>query len=115
MDVNYNDGEWHPAPRGKWPVHPKSVVQWVLRSEMPGSQHYRPWTPATGEAEVVMGEDSIIAFRVVKEHKEPREYWVTVCNGYTHAHQTKAAAQTYCDRNTGAEMFLVREVMDGAE
>lgn len=73
--VDYNDGNWHGWNGGECPVHPDSVVEYV-------------WVGSCGP---VVEEESanmvcwkgykgsfIAAFRVVKEHKEPREFWIDV-------------------------------------
>ena len=68
MEVNYNDGKWHGWNGGDCPVHPETVVEAFCSVE---KEYFDPdyadefdWsTPG--------------AFRVVKEYKEPREFWVT--------------------------------------
>ena len=65
--ANYNDGLWHGWNGGECPVHPEAVVEVLLRS---GCED--------GPANVVDWDhkyDPVIAFRVIKEHKEPREFW----------------------------------------
>lgn len=75
--TNYNDGKWHGWNGGECPVHPMTVVKLVV------------WAGSEGGGTGVSGgeagdfcwsnEDTpIIAFRVVKEHREPREWWVNV-------------------------------------
>lgn len=74
--INYNDGEWHRHCGSVMPdgVHPESIV--MVRMLDPGSawnygsDYARKWK--WGD----YGSDTIIAFRVVKEHKEPREFWI---------------------------------------
>ena len=67
--TNYNDGKWHGWNGGECPVHPKTVVE-VLFGDGSGA----------GEKENAssfgwMVHPIPVAFRVVKEHKEPREFW----------------------------------------
>jgi hypothetical protein len=65
--TNYNDGKWHGWNGGECPVHPDSVGDITYfdgvryRSTRLGQYDWK--TP--------------LMFRVVKEHKEPREFWVT--------------------------------------
>lgn len=72
--TNYNDGKWHGWNGGKCPVHPKSEVEIQTYGDDGGC--------ATDVASSFLwgGEDvygnRIIAFRVIEEHKEPREFWV---------------------------------------
>ena len=75
--TNYNDGKWHGWNGGECPVHPKSRIQ-VVRGNHEGAHsvtwpanefHQCNWTD-------VGKSHSIIAFRVVKEHREPREWWL---------------------------------------
>ena len=66
--TNYNDGEWHRWDGGECPVHPESVVEVLCERHGILSDHLADnvyWRIGT----------SIIAFRVTKEHKEPREFW----------------------------------------
>lgn len=64
--TNYNDGKWHGWNGGECPVHPKTRVsgmeeggaRWVADAED------CDWPSFRG------------AFRVVKEHREPREFWI---------------------------------------
>lgn len=76
--VNYNDGKWHGWNGGECPVHPETVVEVRWRSD---------FAAQTGQAgkfnsasQWSWEEDNtnrIVAFRVIKEHREPREFWVT--------------------------------------
>ena len=71
--TNYNDGLWHGWNGGECPVHPNSVVEAVwtacggaVRSEQREARKFAWGANAS----------KIIAFRVVKEYREPREFWV---------------------------------------
>ena len=71
--TDYNDGNWHGWNGGECPVHPKSVVEYITATD--GESTY-------GEVEArrlswVDDEDGwiVVAFRVVKEYREPRECW----------------------------------------
>jgi len=74
--VNYNDGEWHGWNGGDCPVHPRSQVEIVWRStESENPLHIRQDSAVSLCFEGnIFGK--IIAFRVVKEHREPREVWL---------------------------------------
>lgn len=68
--TNYNDGKWHGWNGGECPVHPETVVDFIAGSgnmssmwrEMTARQI--SWTTHTG------------CFRVIKEHKPAREWWI---------------------------------------
>lgn len=73
--TNYNDGKWHGWNGGECPVHPCSMVEGMyLRDGDPA-----PESPITDDAYdfdwCYDGKNRLIAFRVIKEHKEPREFW----------------------------------------
>lgn len=75
MTINYNDGNWHGWNGGECPVHPKSKVEVVIRDpeglirSNAGYVQLLRW-------EYLEGYPNIIAFRVVKEHREPRDFWL---------------------------------------
>lgn len=69
--TDYNDGKIHGWNGGECPVHPKTVVEY--------------WTRSNGRSEECGGDLNwthceriydIIAFRVVKEYREPKTIWV---------------------------------------
>ena len=70
--INYNDGNWHGWNGGECPVHPKSMVEATgyegARKSTTAFSNYTsglfPWDNFRG------------AFRVVKEYREPREFWI---------------------------------------
>ena len=68
--TNYNDGKIHGWNGGDCPVHPESVVEfWMrnggVRNAVAGDLSWRH-----------VGIAEIIAFRVVKQHIEPKTIWV---------------------------------------
>lgn len=65
--TNYNDGKWHGWNGGECPVHPETIVIAQHGSRETLAAKYFNWKPE--------GDFDIIAFRVIKEHKEPREFW----------------------------------------
>ena len=75
--TNYNDGNWHGWNGGGCPVHLRSLVEGMyLRDGEPASE-----SPVTDDASdfdwLYDGKNRLIAFRVIKEHKEPLEFWVS--------------------------------------
>ena len=51
------------------------------------------------------------AYRVKLEPPKPREWWLTICDGYIHVHSAPIAARIYTDHNTRVETVHVREVL----
>ena len=70
--TNYNDGKWHGWNGGECPVHPKSKVNtfFIHNGLVPSTQ-------GDGTISDACRQDwsCVIAFRVVKEYREPRERW----------------------------------------
>lgn len=82
---NYNDGNWWGWNGGECPVHPKTVVE-VLFDDGSGAKeinadtiswNYPPAQP--------------VAFRVIREHREPRVWWRVG----KHLHETEEKAQAF--------------------
>lgn len=93
--TNYNDGKWHGHNGGECPVHPETVVHAVY-------QNTHSFGEITGKAVDVAWDHPIIAFRVIKEHKQPREFWIH-------------AGQIYMSKPKkihGEEIIHVREVTE---
>lgn len=67
--MKYEIGKWYPREVGKdVGLHPKTIVEWL------NTQGDKFETETLG----LCWDDKIhpvIAFRVIKEHKEPREFW----------------------------------------
>lgn len=82
--TDYNDGKWHGWNGGECPVHPETVVEVVLRDETNTNRKYDDFSSPTAKAGRVSHEcwenregfRQVIAFRVIKEHREPRVFWV---------------------------------------
>lgn len=70
--TNYNDGKWHGWNGGKCPVHPESIVVCAFTQ---GSPLKRKAYEFSWDLDTTGLDVDIIAFRVVKEHKEPREFY----------------------------------------
>ena len=101
---------WYGWNGGECPVHPNSVVEAVwtacggaVRSEQREARNF-----AWG-----VNASKIIAFRVVKEYREPREWWLAKSVTYTHAYEDLEGAQRYERYNNDVEIIHVREVVEG--
>lgn len=80
--TNYNDGKWHGWNGGECPVHPKTAVEAISADGIPTHEDFDP-SLIRREAETIdWGRTAgdlrapVVAFRVIKEHREPREWWV---------------------------------------
>lgn len=104
--TNYNDGKWHGWDGGECPVHPYSVIEGVYLFN---------GTPCRDKANANVfdwghDDEPIIAFRVIKEHKEPREFWLC---GYTICTNENAANRVNVDKHDELmEIIHVREVLE---
>lgn len=106
--TNYNDGKWHGHNGGECPVHPETVVE--VRNLVPYIGRNVP--PMKASAFIWTGDNAgadIIAFRVIKEHKEPREFWISKNSTkiWTDKNQAEANARIY-----GVTLIHVREVLE---
>lgn len=107
--TNYNDGKWHGWNGGECPVHPETVVEvacgdGLARGE---AKAHEPW----GEGE---GTQPIIAFRVIKEHKEPREWfgWIGA-SGHCEFFDTEEGLNDHVAKfGRDITRFKVREVLE---
>jgi len=69
---NYNDGEWHKwGGQFKNPVHDKSLVDQVFHNTEINVSGVNDNCHA-----IDIDWTHILMFRVVKEHREPRVFWV---------------------------------------
>lgn len=113
---DYNDGEWHIWNGGECPVHPRSVVQIQLADETRLQVEAEMTDCLTGagnhlwDHESPIGANDIIAFRVLKEHREPREFWIVAATG--DAWETEARAKTVADGLVDPTIIHVREVLE---
>lgn len=95
--TNYNDGKWHGWNGGECPVHPETVVEVMnvntgLCGPYPANKTY--W-----------GCEVTTAFRVIKEYREPREFWIVGGNAYD------SIEDAYSDLCQVEEIIHVREVL----
>ena len=102
--TNYNDGKWHGWNGGECPVHLHSEVEIAWRHK-DGTIDNRGGK--AGSLSFLGNEyGDIIAFRVTKEHREPREFWVT--GDGANVWHTEIEARRCAE---GGEIIHVREVM----
>lgn len=103
--TNYNDGCWHGWNGGECPVHPETLVEVMLQSGFNDS--------GVGSTDWDWGicKNPIIAFRVVKEYKEPREVWLVETDGAPRAFTNKHRAERYAE-GYGFAAVLFREVIE---
>jgi len=74
--TNYNDGKWHGWNGGECPVDVESIVEGMyLRDDMPAPKS--PCKDRAGHFDwKYEAANTLIAFRVVKEHREQKEYTI---------------------------------------
>lgn len=99
--TDYNDGKWHGWNGGERPVHPETAVEVAVADTKPYIQESLAGDWFWGD-----GHAPIIAFRVVKEYREPREFWIDADDI---AHLTREMADHHGPNNPPIH---VREVMD---
>jgi len=97
--TDYNDGKWHGWDVGECPVHPESRIDALWIED---GQSFSVINARAGDQDWFGCFD---AFRVVKEHREPGEWWI--------------ADNAACKTKTEAEMLTlsgsvihVREVIE---
>lgn len=102
--TDYNDGSWHGWNGGECPVHPETIVE-VRWKYNPARQTARAGEfCAVGQWTWEGVGNRIVAFRVVKEHREPRECWV---------HKRTMLVRWSCPDDEYMENYIYfREVME---
>jgi len=67
--TNYNNGLWHGWNGGECPVHPESITEVVTSNGgiIKIAANVGAWDHPIMQ---------LIAFRVTKEHNEPKEFWL---------------------------------------
>lgn len=98
--TDYNDEKWHGWNGGECPVHPKSVVEAVWMSGGPFRSEQRKAGDFRWDAPV----SKIVAFRVVKEYRVPREWWINTDSSIARKYDPHAAGWVH-----------VREVVEGGD
>ena len=74
--TNYNDGKWHGWNGGDCPVHPKTIVEYVWHDPIRSTAGFGGARLAYDCGGPRLAWAHVVKFRVLKEHKEPREFWV---------------------------------------
>ena len=72
--TDYNDGKWHNAEGDEWPLHEKTMAYRLWRA--PETDMERLDYGAVGSMNWGNQYSRTTAFRVVKEYREPREWWI---------------------------------------
>lgn len=106
--TNYNDGKWHGwNGEGEQPVHDKTVVEVILIGTAHGKEASKDSSWADAYNWSWDTYSYIIAFRVLQEYKEPREYWVNFVDERVLPYRDTDHAQTFANEG----YTHVREVM----
>lgn len=103
--TNYNDGKWHGWNGGKCPVHLETEVDFMredgslslsrLAMEVDWDHYY--------------DNNNILVFRVAKEYKELREFWVVIYDGTAWDTEDQAYRQA---AHSESIVVHVREVIE---
>lgn len=113
--TNYNDGLWYGHNGGECPVHPETVVE-VAFLTIAGS-----FLDDNGQvaANIIAWDGNDVgrpvAFRVIKEHKEPREFWCVMSHMFGSEDKAKTFLDELNEEHPGmnfGKVFHVREVLE---
>jgi len=74
--TNYNDGKWHGWNGGDCPVHPKTIVEYVWHDPIRSTAGFGGALLAHDFGHSRLAWVHVVKFRVIKEHKKPREFWL---------------------------------------
>jgi hypothetical protein len=100
--TNYNDGQIHGWNGGDRPVHPETLVDaWFDNGIAYGPAGAIDWSSPL----------HCSAFRVVKEYREPREFWITLDDGMAWDAMAQAEKHNAVSLNGGSAIIHVREVL----
>ena len=103
--TEYKENVWYGWNGGECPVHPETFVEYIYLDDSIG--------PCLCKDEagrfIWLNNDGlpIVSFRVIKEHKEPREFWLVLNRVYT----SEIEAKIYAN-NVDSKVIHVREVLD---
>lgn len=115
--TDYNDGKWHRwAGEDMKPasVHPKSKIEYIWLSDTSNSGR-RTRVAGADEDESSPAWRQILAFRVIEEHREPREWWAlwspsgTLIGNFTECGAHEKNDDYYGGRG---EIIHIREVIE---
>ena len=107
--TDYNDGKWHGWNGGECPVHLKSRVDhaWNYESDSGSGLTLVKNTSAANVAFLGNQFGRVIAFRVIKEYREPREIWF---DDDGRSWNTEQEAANFC--RDGGKPARFREVLE---
>ena len=106
--TDYNDGKWHGWNGGECPVHPETVVEVVT-------------TEGSGEGPAVAFvwdkpdylNNWIVAFRVIKPYREPREVYLNEWSQYSFQNGKSEVKDTWSECSPDdPRAVLFREVIE---
>lgn len=106
--TDYNDGKWHRYHGWNCPVHLKSQVQTFFIYNG-GDPQFSGDEPINASLQVW---ENVIAFRVVKEYREPREFWICTDENPGHPAFQMVQDQAPTNPNSWTEVIHVREVLE---
>ena len=90
--TDYNDGNWHGWNGGECPVHPKSEVEGIYLDDDGDTTDESPVSDVAVKFDwLYEASFKLIAFRVVKEYREPREFWIVGAYAFESPHEAKTA------------------------
>jgi len=92
--ADYNDGNWRDWNGGECPVHPKTTVEAVWHDPRMGRAGMTGPRPAKVENEPTLAWVHVVKFRVIKEYREPREWWMVKNGSSSWAFNTAREAKT---------------------
>ncbi|WP_313349117.1 hypothetical protein [Paracoccus sp. (in: a-proteobacteria)] len=95
--TKYEPGIWHGWNGGEMPVHPKTVVEVATPSGSSLANTADCWV-WDGDAAI-----RVVAFRIVREYREPREWWLYPLPGVQPSREPREG------------WIHVREVIDGED
>lgn len=103
MSNDYNNGAWWGWNGGDCPVHPKTEVECATETGIS--------VGLSGQWDWSVFPFPVVAFRVVKAYREPREWWVNENPGGAFIYGTKEDADRWA-RNDRIRCIHVREVLE---
>lgn len=104
--TDYNDGNWHGWDGGECPVHPMTEVEVLFPN---GSRKYVPSQDCSPAWDLAWNATPCL-FRVTKEYREPREFWIA--GDHWCASKAEAKSLNCLHSKPDREITHVREVLE---
>lgn len=104
--TDYNDGKWHGWNGGECPVHHKTTVEVATAPPIGGVNEGMANRFVWDHADYL--GNPIIAFRVIKEHREPSDFWI----GYNWVAYASLEAAHGSFGTASGKPIHVREVLE---